>query len=93
MTLFGLLAAQLGVSAYSLDSIDHVILFMQENRAFDHMSTLSYTLMVFETLFPQFDHRFKPTLCILLKYSGAFQEIPSISPFHCGFRQAQEPSF
>ncbi|RDW65067.1 hypothetical protein BP6252_10718 [Coleophoma cylindrospora] len=36
LSAVGLLAAHIGVSAYSLESIDHVVLFMQENRAFDH---------------------------------------------------------
>jgi hypothetical protein len=43
-------------TAGSLADIDHVILFMQENRAFDHVNhacqTLSKNLYMFSTLEP-----------------------------------------
>lgn len=38
VTIFFALAVSVSVSADSLEDIKHVVLFMQENRAFDHVS-------------------------------------------------------
>ena len=45
------LALATAVNAYSLADIDHVVLFMQENRAFDHYFGALAGYMILDSLY------------------------------------------